>query len=327
MRKFGLLLVCLTIALAGCSSKKSVAISDNDYDPKLDPFAGKGSPYYQGGKNLPFGGGKYHVGKPYQVAGKWFTPKEQPNYDKVGMASWYGEAFHARKTSNGEWFDMNDMTAAHPTLPLPSYAKVTNTANGNTIIVRINDRGPFVGTRIIDLSKKSASLLDFKRKGKAEVRVQWLGVAPINDDGSHLAMMNRQLYKGASVKQLVASIDNEVPITPTRKKKKRAEPEAVQTAENDVVEEPAPIKKSGGYLIQVASFSEQDNASAAVESMSIHGPASIAEAVGENGTTYKVQVGPFPDKREATTALYAVRDTGFPDAKLMRIIIQQVSSR
>ena len=195
---FLVLLGLIGLALVGCSSGAKKAKS-----AKLDPFAGKGSPYYRGTGPLPEGGGKFHVGKPYQVAGRWFTPKEQPGYDKTGMASWYGEAFHARKTSNGEWFDMNDLTAAHPTLPLPSYAKVTNLDNGREVVVRINDRGPFVGTRIIDLSKRTSDALGFRRKGKTEVRVQWIANAPLNDKGyKHLTMMNRAMAGGSSIRQL-----------------------------------------------------------------------------------------------------------------------------
>ena len=99
------------------------------------------------------GGGRYKVGDPYQVGGRWYNPREQPDYDRVGIASWYGSDFHGRHTANGEVFDMNALTAAHPTLPLPSYAYVTNLSNNRTILVRVNDRGPYVGDRVIDLSK------------------------------------------------------------------------------------------------------------------------------------------------------------------------------
>ena len=149
------------VGLSACSSSKTAS---------KDPFAGKGSPYYSKPGPLPKGGGRYHVGQPYQVAGHWFRPHEQPGYDKVGIASWYGPQFHRRMTSNGEWFDMNDLTAAHATLPLPSYAKVTNLENGREVIVRINDRGPFVGTRIIDMSRKSAEILAFKNRGMSKVQ-------------------------------------------------------------------------------------------------------------------------------------------------------------
>ncbi len=108
-------------------------------------------------------------------------------------------------TSNGEWFDMTRLTAAHPTLPLPSYAKVTNINNGKTIVVRINDRGPFVGPRIIDLSKQSASALGFKRQGTATVRVQYIGPAPLDDHGSNLMAMNQELENGTPLRQMIAA--------------------------------------------------------------------------------------------------------------------------
>ena len=148
--------------------------TDEGVGDALDPFAGKGSPYYKGSGPIPWGGGREHVGKPYQVAGRWFKPKVQPNYDKSGVASWYGEAFHRRKTSNGEWFDMNRLTAAHATLPLPSYVKVTNLANGREVIVRVNDRGPFHEGRIIDLSYAAAAKLDILAHGSATVEIEAL---------------------------------------------------------------------------------------------------------------------------------------------------------
>jgi rare lipoprotein A len=131
---------------------------------------------------IPKGGGIYKVGTPYQVGGRWYAPREQPEYDRVGIASWYGADFHARRTANGEIYDMNALTAAHPTLPLPSYAYVTNLANGRTILVRVNDRGPYVADRIIDLSHASARELALARGGTGRVRVRYAGPAPI--DGS-----------------------------------------------------------------------------------------------------------------------------------------------
>ena len=98
------------------------------------------------------GGGIYKVGRPYHVAGRWYHPRENPNYDRVGTASWYGTAFHGRRTSNGEIYDMYALTAGHPTLPMPSYAYVTNLQNGRTVLVRVNDRGPYAKDRLIDLS-------------------------------------------------------------------------------------------------------------------------------------------------------------------------------
>jgi rare lipoprotein A len=134
---------------------------------------------------IPKGGGIYKVGDPYQVGGRWYDPREQPDYDRVGIASWYGEDFHGRRTSNGEIYDMNALTAAHPTLPMPSYAYVTNLSNNRTILVRINDRGPYVADRVIDLSKRSADELGLKRGGTGQVRVKYAGPAPLDGNDIH----------------------------------------------------------------------------------------------------------------------------------------------
>ena len=134
------------------------------------------------GQPVPKGGGHYKIGKPYQINGKWYRPRHQPHYNKVGIASWYGSQFHGRLTSNGEVFDMNALTAAHPTLPLPSLVRVTNLENGKSLVVRVNDRGPYRHDRVIDLSRKVASLLGFLKKGTARVRVKYLSRAPLNGD-------------------------------------------------------------------------------------------------------------------------------------------------
>ena len=134
------------------------------------------------GSGIAKGGGHYKVGKPYKIRGLWYTPKEDPNYSKVGKASWYGPNFHGRKTANGEVFDQNHLSAAHTTFPLPSYARVTNLANGRSVIVRVNDRGPYSHSRIIDVSKKTAEVLKFKNAGTARVRVDYVGRAPLEGD-------------------------------------------------------------------------------------------------------------------------------------------------
>ena len=120
----------------------------------------------------------YRVGKPYEIDGRWYTPAEQPGYDEVGTASWYGEQFHNKYTADGEVFDMHIPTAAHKTLPLPSLVEVTNLANGRKMVVRVNDRGPFVGDRIIDMSREAATQLGFMGQGVTQVRVRYVGPAP-----------------------------------------------------------------------------------------------------------------------------------------------------
>jgi rare lipoprotein A len=143
------------------------------------------------GQPVPKGGGTYRVGNPYVVGGRTYVPEENNGYRAEGLASWYGEDFHGRLTANGEVYDMNSISAAHPTLPIPSYARVTNLANNRSIIVRVNDRGPFKGNRLIDLSVKTAKLLDFHGDGLARVRVEYVGRASLDgsDDRTLLATL------------------------------------------------------------------------------------------------------------------------------------------
>jgi rare lipoprotein A len=147
-----------------------------------DAYGVSTSPRLASGHNLRKGGGHYKLGSPYKVAGRWYVPRENPNYVATGVASWYGADFHGRKTANGEIFDANALTAAHPTLPLPCYALVTNLDNGKSVMVRVNDRGPYVSDRIIDMSYAAAKQLGYVSRGRAHVRVQYAGRAPLNGD-------------------------------------------------------------------------------------------------------------------------------------------------
>jgi rare lipoprotein A len=315
------------VALAGCSSHKSEKrmSAKNSFGESLAGFEGKGSSYYRGKGPIPRGGGRYSVGKPYQVAGRWFTPKAQPGYDRKGAASWYGEAFHRRKTSNGEYFDMAMLTAAHPTLPLPSYARVTNLENGKVIVVRINDRGPFVGTRIIDLSKRSAQALGYLSKGKANVRVQWIGNAPLNDQGSHLAMMNRKAASGAGMGTLIAAADG--PARGGNNNVQVADAELRADVQQATYDAPKPKKKARGeaQIVQVASFADLDAAEQARAQLSAIGPVQVFEWQTADGPLYKVQLGPFLSSVGAEDALAAVRGQGFRKAKLQTARIEQVA--
>lgn len=171
--------LCATLAACGSTSsiKKSKPRSKEYFAESV--YGVKASPRVATGKNIPKGGGRFQVGKAYQVKGKWYQPKEDFGYNKTGVASWYGSAFHGRLTANGEVYDKLHLSAAHPTFPLPSYARVTNTENGTSVIVRVNDRGPYEYGRIIDVSSKTADLLDIKQKGSAKVRVQYVGRAPL----------------------------------------------------------------------------------------------------------------------------------------------------
>lgn len=179
-----LLLAGSAAVLAACSSTPEVASSkptrSKEYFAESE-YGVKASPRVSNLRTrLPRGGGRDQVGKPYKVKGKWYHPKEDPGYRDTGLASWYGDAFHGRLTANGEIYDMTHLTAAHPTMPLPSYARVTNTRNGNSLIVRVNDRGPYAHGRIIDLSRRAAELLDYTQSGVAKVKVEYVGRAPLD---------------------------------------------------------------------------------------------------------------------------------------------------
>jgi rare lipoprotein A len=140
------------------------------------------------GEPVPKGGGKYRVGKPYTVGGRTYEPEENANYSAEGLASWYGEDFHGRATANGEVYDMTSISAAHPTLPIPSYARVTNLSNHKSIIVRVNDRGPYHANRLIDVSVRTAKLLGFYDNGVTRVRVDYVGRAALEgSDDTKLA--------------------------------------------------------------------------------------------------------------------------------------------
>src|SRR3954470_8024876 len=179
-------------AVANCLAPANCA-SSHKFASRVDPKYGvSSSPRVVAlGDPVPKGGGAYRVGKPYVVGGRTYVPEEDVNYRAEGMASWYGDDFHGRLTANGEVFDMGSLTAAHPTLPMPSYARVTNVSNGKSLIVRVNDRGPYHGNRLIDVSNKAAELLEFKGNGIAKVRVEYVGRAPLegSDDRQLMATL------------------------------------------------------------------------------------------------------------------------------------------
>jgi rare lipoprotein A len=174
------------LALAHCGGPVSSKV-----DPKYGVSA---SPrVVQFGEPVPKGGGTYRVGKPYMVGGQTYSPEENTDYRAEGIASWYGDDFHGRRTANGEVYDMQSISAAHPTLPIPSYARVTNLANQRSIIVRVNDRGPYHAGRLIDLSARTARLLGFQDNGTARVRVEYVGRASLagSDDTRLEATLRR----------------------------------------------------------------------------------------------------------------------------------------
>jgi rare lipoprotein A len=194
--------VAVSLLLANCAS--------NPHKFASSKLGVKASPrVVQIGERAPKGGGRRQTGVPYVVAGKRYEPIANPRgYSKVGVASWYGSAFHGRLTSNGEVYDVDSLSAAHPTLPIPSEVRVTNLQNGRSVVVRVNDRGPYHGGRILDASQKTAELLGFQKRGTTRVRVDYVGPASLagSDDRALLATYREDGRGATPPRELAASL-------------------------------------------------------------------------------------------------------------------------
>ena len=272
--------------------------------------ANRANTYEQQGRQTA-AGGIYKIGTPYQIMGSWYYPRENPNYNEVGIASWYGSKFHGRRTANGEIFDMNLLTAAHPTLPMPVRARVTNLENGKSIIVRINDRGPFAKDREIDLSRKAAEVLGFRDKGTTQVRVQYLGRAPMYDSAG-------RLIRG----QEPASFIAEKPRTPDENKRVAAAPvEQVekQTLDGRTIADPLPPIASKRYAVQVGVFSSRFNAERLKRQLDRITPAEVSEAEINGETYYRVKVGGANVREDARQTRDMLVSAGHQDA----VIVEQ----
>ncbi len=248
---------------------------------------------------LPAADTPVKIGKPYQIAGVWYYPADERDYDEVGLASWYGDQFHGAPTANGEFFNMGNVGAAHKTLPLPSYVEVTALDTGRTIVVRVNDRGPFVSNRIIDLSRRAAQLLGTERLGVARVRVR--RVDPPEADKLELRWGRPAAGRPyASTGELAALNRRFATRAPT--------PKAPPRVAAAIPDEAVPV---GGLFIQVAAVSSRARAE------------EIAELVGGRiepaGSLWRVRMGPYKAEADATSALAQVRSYGYQDARLVRI--------
>ena len=282
------------------------------------------------GQPVPKGGGYYQVGKPYEVAGLVYTPREDPAYDRVGSASWYGELFHGRRTANGEIYDMDRLSAAHPTLPLPVYARVTNLNNGRSIVVRINDRGPYASDRIIDLSRRSAEALGYRNQGTATVRVKYLRRAPLNGDDSYeLAYLANQSWARVAAKgknAIPANFTSRDKLPPPSAgnlnlpwhtvKQPLAAPPPPQTM-GAVPSNTKEKLRAPGLVVQAGTFKNKDNAERARAVLSTIAPVDVASIAVREELYFSVRVGPFSDPREAKAALAKVTQAGYQGAKVV----------
>jgi rare lipoprotein A len=266
----------------------------------------------------------YRIGKPYQVNGIWYVPREQPGYDEVGVASWYGDAFNMRPTASGEIFDMDAVSGAHTTLPLPCIVEVTNLDNGRKLRVRVNDRGPFVGGRIIDLSHEAARELGYDRKGLARVRVRFIGPAPLlgPEAGVRIARAapppRPRRAPPPTPATPAAPTSSGVPYPYGEQAAFVAGPPAPRQLQI-VPSTTAAAEAAAGpsYRIQAAAFSDEDRARRAADRLAGLGEA-VIEPVQRGGATFYRVVLPGPqDQLQAYNLRKRVADAGFADAQVL----------
>ena len=259
------------------------------------------------------GGGEYKVGKPYRVAGQWYRPAADPDYDRVGIASWYGPNFHGKRTANGERYNQNALTAAHKTLPMPSYVRVTNLENGRSIILKVNDRGPFVNNRIIDVSRRGAQLLGFEKKGTARVRVQAVA-GPEAPAAVQLASTRRSAPPAPAKPHHIASAPPApaVPVASVERGAAVAPPPVKETAA------PAADPKAGDTVyIQAGAYSVYKSARRVAETLESLGRVEL-DPVSHNGHyIYRVRLGPLHSGREADSLLSRVLALGHNTARIV----------
>jgi rare lipoprotein A len=280
------------------------------------------------GESKPAPVGDYKVGKPYQIKGQWYYPIENFEYVETGIASWYGPNFHGKPTANGEVFDQNLMTAAHRTLPLPSAVRVTNLENGRTIVLRVNDRGPFSRGRIIDVSRRGAQLLGFEKNGTAKVRVE---IMPDDSRQLKLAAINRQ-GGGAEQPQVASSPRQDVVATPLPNSGPRpvqhasniAPRQAVAVQARDLAAVPVlseevevlPVSPTG-IFVQTGAFSDFENALRMRNRVFDLGPTQISRFRVAGTELYRVRIGPLQTVAMADTTLTQLTNAGVPNAQLI----------
>jgi rare lipoprotein A len=288
------------------------------------------------GKRSAQGGTGYKIGNPYKIRGVWYYPKVDYEYSEIGIASWYGPKFHGRSTANGEIFDMNQVSAAHRTLPLPSMVRVTNLDNGRSLKMRVNDRGPYASGRIIDVSRRSAQLLGFYRKGTARVRVEILadesrqladnpGGAPVPvvaDPGSSNTAQSSAEVEGGPLQApsntspepaMAAKADDGV--TREALMPLGGSDQAMATSEGSII----PIRAASPtqLYVQAGAYSQFDNAKRVRAQLSGLGPVDIHPFQVGGRSLYRVRLGPLSSSDEADRLLAETVRAGYPGSHII----------
>ncbi len=297
------LIAISSLALAACSGNRAGSYAASDVSSS---------------------GGFYKVGKPYQIKDNWYYPNEDYSYDETGIASWYGADFHGQKTANGELYNKDELTAAHRTLPMPSLARVTNLDNGRSLVVRVNDRGPFSKGRIIDVSQRSAQLLGFDREGTAKVRVQVLA-----DESRAIADAMRKYGSSAKIETASARTGESgmanAPLSsvtsedlPQAALPGRAEAHSMM-ATIKPVPEVRQLAVTGQNLIyvQAGSFSVEGNALKLKQSLDRIGATAISDANVNGQRFWRVRLGPIKNVADADALLQKVNKSGVTGARII----------
>ncbi len=271
--------------------------------------------------------GTYKIGKPYQVKGVWYYPHEDPKYDQTGIASWYGEPFHGRRTANGEIYDMNDLTAAHKTLPMPVRVRVTNLGNGRSIVLKVNDRGPFVHGRIIDVSRRAAQLLGFYKQGTAKVRVTIIDQPKTQVVAKRAVTPPEQrnalpaLPRGNVIAQTLApppglKSTSSAPASGSGKVRiANAGPLTAPTSKPEQVEQ-RPVGPSS-IFVQAGAFAVAQNASRLQARLAYIAPSRIINVFIKGQEMFRVHLGPLPSVEAADRVLQQIIKDGISNARII----------
>lgn len=280
--------------------------------------------------SLPPNGGVYKIGNPYQIDGTWYYPREQPNYDETGIASWYGPTFYGHRTANGEMYDGKAMTAAHRTLPMPVNVRVTNLDNGRSVVVRVNDRGPYAKGRIIDLSEAAARELDVIRTGTARVRVTYLaradgagGAPPPPETPPEIA----SAVPAAPTEKIDSQALNVIPgaivapptpptVLPAPVASPSLPPAQADAQPNGQVTQ-VPVPPVTHIYVQIGAFSNAANAQRLMERFSSAGDLTISPIGRAGQTLYRVRGGPYDSVADADQALARLNGLGSNDAQIV----------
>lgn len=258
--------------------------------------------------------GAVKIGRPYDMDGVRYVPYDDRTYQASGVASWYGDKFHGRPTSSGELYDMEELTAAHRTLPMPSFVKVTNLDNGKSVVLRVNDRGPYHSNRLVDVSRRGAEALGFISKGTARVKVERVFpsdtveqrrvLAALPTPGTNEPDMSGNRQPMDKMPALPAEQIFALPLPPPA-------PEVLALAQgND-----APLLAT--FHVQVAALGDETRAQVLAQDISRFGAAFIEPLPGSAGQLYRVRIGPYVSREVAANMVEQLRQAGYMDAVIL----------